>query len=342
MTSTATPSDPVLAVENLQTHFQTRSGLVKAVDGVSFSVAKGETLGIVGESGSGKSITALSILRLVPPPAGRIAGGRILLSGDDLLRKTEREMQDIRGRRISMILQDPMTSLDPLFTIGDQVAEPIRTHRKAAPSGVMARAAEMLRLVKIPSPETRMRSYPHQMSGGMRQRIVAAIALACEPELLIADEPTTSLDVTIQAQLIALLKDLQQTLGLAMIIITHDFGVVSKICHRVAVMYAGRIVETADVKTLFQAPRHPYTIALMKSLPRLGADTKRLYTIGGAPPDLRNLPAGCAFAPRCAHAIDRCRAEYPAERSVGTAHVVRCHLVEGAMAGAAIAGGAPS
>ena len=268
MTSTATPSDPVLAVENLQTHFQTRSGLVKAVDGVSFSVAKGETLGIVGESGSGKSITALSILRLVPPPAGRIAGGRILLSGDDLLRKTEREMQDIRGRRISMILQDPMTSLDPLFTIGDQVAEPIRTHRKAAPSGVMARAAEMLRLVKIPSPETRMRSYPHQMSGGMRQRIVAAIALACEPELLIAGEPTTSLDVTIQAQLIALLKDLQQTLGLAMIIITHDFGVVSKICHRVAVIHRGRVVEQGSIRDVFATPQDDYTRMLLAAVPR--------------------------------------------------------------------------
>lgn len=321
-------STPVLDVQDLRTYFHTRSGLVKAVDGVSFSVSRGETLGIVGESGSGKSITALSIMRLLPQPAGRIAGGRVMLAGEDLLTKSEAEMQSIRGSRVSMILQDPMTSLDPLFTIGDQVAEPIRVHGRASGKGILDRAIEMLRLVKIPSPEARMHSYPHEISGGMRQRIVSAMAIACEPQLLIADEPTTSLDVTIQAQLISLLKELQERLGLAMIIITHDFSVVSRICHRVAVMYAGRIVESADVQTLFRNPQHPYTVALLKSLPQLGADIQRLQTIGGQPPDLRNLPTGCSFAPRCIHATERCHQQYPREFMVADDHVVSCHLLE--------------
>jgi len=321
-------SETVLDVEDLQTHFFTRSGLVKAVDGVSFSVAEGETLGIVGESGSGKSMTALSILRMVPAPAGRIVGGKILLRGENLLEKSEREMRKIRGRRISMILQDPMTSLDPVFTIGDQLAEPIRIHQKAQTTDVLARAREMLGLVKIPSPETRMNAYPHQMSGGMRQRVVGAIALACQPELLIADEPTTSLDVTVQAQFLALLKDVQRQLSLAMIIITHDFGIVARICHRVAVMYAGRIVEAADVRTLFRKPAHPYTVALLKSLPRLGAEAERLFTIGGQPPDPRHLPQGCSFAPRCARAMEVCRGEYPPQRVVAEHHVVSCYWAE--------------
>ena len=321
-------SETVLRVEDLRTHFFTRSGVVKAVDGVSFSVRRGETLGIVGESGSGKSVTALSILRMVAAPAGKIVGGRILLRGDDLLAKSEKEMVRIRGARISMILQDPMTSLDPLFTIGDQLAEPIRIHQKDQATHVMVRVREMLRLVKIPSPETRVNDYPHQMSGGMRQRIVGAIALACQPELLIADEPTTSLDVTIQAQFIALLRELQQTLGLAMIIITHDFGIVAKICHRVAVMYAGRIVETANVATLLKRPAHPYTIALLKALPRLGVEVERLDTIGGQPPDLRHLPKGCSFAPRCSRVMDICRVEYPPQRELGDAHSSCCHLDE--------------
>jgi oligopeptide/dipeptide ABC transporter ATP-binding protein len=321
-------SETVLRVEDLRTHFFTRSGVVKAVDGVSFSVRKGETLGIVGESGSGKSVTALSILRMVSAPAGKIVGGRILLRDDDLLAKSEKEMVKIRGARISMILQDPMTSLDPLFTIGDQLAEPIRIHQKDMTTPVLARVREMLRLVKIPSPETRVNDYPHQMSGGMRQRIVGAIALACQPELLIADEPTTSLDVTIQAQFIALLRELQQTLGLAMIIITHDFGIVAKICHRVAVMYAGRIVETANVTTLLKRPAHPYTIALLKALPRLGVEVERLDTIGGQPPDLRHLPKGCSFAPRCSRVMDICRVEYPPQRELGDAHSSCCHLDE--------------
>jgi len=321
-------SETVLQVEDLRTHFFTRSGVVKAVDGVNFSVGERETLGIVGESGSGKSMTALSILRLVPAPAGKIVGGRVLLRGDDLLRKSEREMQRIRGSRISMILQDPMTSLDPLFTIGDQLAEPIRIHQRDETASVQARVEEMLRLVKIPSPERRTQDYPHQMSGGMRQRIVGAMALACRPELLIADEPTTSLDVTIQAQLLALLKEVQQELGLAMIMITHDFGIVARICQRVAVMYAGRIVEEADVRTLFRSPAHPYTVALLHSLPKLGREAERLYSIGGQPPDLRQLPPGCSFAPRCPKATGPCLTEYPAQRDVGLGQRVCCHFPE--------------
>ena len=318
----------ILRVEDLRTYFSTKSGLVKAVDGVTFSVAEGETLGIVGESGCGKSVTALSILRLIPAPAGQIIGGKIFLRGEDLLKKSEKEMQKIRGRRISMILQDPMTSLDPLFTVGDQLAEPIRIHQRDQTTNVLTRVREMLSLVKIPSPETRMKDYPHQMSGGMRQRIVGAIALACQPELLIADEPTTSLDVTIQAQVLSLLKDIQEKLGVGMILITHDFGIMAKICHRVAVMYAGKIVETADVKTLFRHPTHPYTIALMKSLPKLGAEVERLSTIGGQPPDLRHLPKGCSFAPRCSEALDICGMEYPPQYEVGNGHHMCCYLAE--------------
>jgi oligopeptide transport system ATP-binding protein len=321
-------SETVLQVEDLRTHFFTRSGVVKAVDGVTFSVGERETLGIVGESGSGKSMTALSILRLVPGPAGKIVGGRVLLRGEDLLRKSEREMQRIRGGRISMILQDPMTSLDPLFTIGDQLAEPIRIHQRDKTASVQARVEEMLRLMKIPSPEQRTRDYPHQMSGGMRQRIVGAIALACRPELLIADEPTTSLDVTIQAQLLALLKDVQRELGLAMIMITHDFGIVARICHRVVVMYAGRIVEEADVRTLFRSPAHPYTTALLRSLPQLGREVERLCSIGGQPPDLRQLRHGCSFAARCPKATESCRVEFPIQRVVGEGHRVSCHFPE--------------
>jgi oligopeptide/dipeptide ABC transporter ATP-binding protein len=320
--------ETILQVEDLKTYFLTRSGVVKAVDGVSFSVQKGETLGIVGESGCGKSVTALSILRLIPSPAGQIVGGKIFLRGEDLLKRSEKEMQEIRGSRISMILQDPMTSLDPLFTIADQLSEPIQIHQKNQVANVLDRVKEMLALVKIPSPEARMKDYPHQMSGGMRQRIVAAIALACQPELLIADEPTTSLDVTIQAQLLLLLKEIQATLGMAMIVITHDFGIVTKICHRVAVMYAGKIVETADVKTLFKNPSHPYTIALMKSLPKLGAGIERLFSIEGQPPDLRRLPQGCSFAPRCWLAKDICKRKAPPQVEVGDNHYMWCWLAE--------------
>lgn len=323
----------VLQVKNLKTYFFTRGGVVKAVDDVSFSLREGETLGLVGESGCGKTITALSILRLVPPPAGRIVGGNIVFHGEDLLKKSEREMSKIRGGQISMILQDPMSSLNPVFTIGEQVAEPLRVHQKIRGNAVWEKVKEMLRLVRIPSPEVRMKEYPHQMSGGMRQRIVSAIALSCQPRLLIADEPTTSLDMTIQAQFLRLLKEVQQQLGVSMIMITHDFGIVARVCDRVAVMYSGKIVESASTRELFNNPMHPYTIALMNSLPRLEVKVPKLYSIEGQPPDLRNMPAGCAFAPRCPEAKDICQKSFPETATVNEGHEVRCWLRQGASSG---------
>ena len=289
----------VLEVKDLKTYFFTRSGVVKAVDGVSFTVNEGETLGIVGESGSGKSISCLSILRLVPEPAGRIVSGEIFLDGDNLLKKSLSEMRRIRGSKISMILQDPMTSLNPVYTIGNQVIEPIKLHQKLAKQNAREKATEMLSMVKIPAPEVRMKEYPHQMSGGMRQRIVGAMALSCQPRLLIADEPTTALDVTIQAQFLKLLKSLQKELNISLIVVTHDFGIVAKICDRVVVMYAGKIVENAPIRELFNNPQHPYTQALIESLPKLEVERERLASIEGQPPDLGNLPPGCKFAPRC-------------------------------------------
>jgi oligopeptide/dipeptide ABC transporter ATP-binding protein len=301
----------ILEVKDLKTYFYTRRGLVKAVDGVSYSLKEGETLGIVGESGSGKSVSCFSIIRLVPEPAGFIVGGEVLFNGVNLLTKSDREMDAIRGAEISMILQDPMTSLNPLYTIGDQVAEPIRIHQKMDKDSLWEKVKEMLSLVRIPSPEVRMKEYPHQMSGGMRQRIVGGMVLGCEPKILIADEPTTSLDVTIQAQFLRLLKEIQQKSNLSMIIVTHDFGIVARACDRVAVMYAGKIVETADTVELFDVPSHPYTVALMNSLPKMGVRQERLYSIKGQPPDLRTLGAGCSFAPRCDEAIDICQRKYP-------------------------------
>jgi oligopeptide/dipeptide ABC transporter ATP-binding protein len=321
---------PLLEVKDLQTYFFTRWGVVKAVDRVSFALSEGESLGIVGESGCGKSVTALSILRLVPQPAGRIVGGEILLDGEDLLGKSAREMRRVRGSRISMILQDPMSSLNPVFTVGEQIAEALRIHQGLRGPGLWEQAREMLGLVKIPSPELRLRAYPHQMSGGMRQRVVGAIALSCRPGILIADEPTTSLDVTIQAQYLRLLKGLQREMGLALIFITHDFGIVARMCDRVAVMYAGRIVESAGVRELFNRPRHPYTVALLNSVPRLERKVERLVSIEGQPPPLYDLPPGCPFAPRCAHAREVCRREYPAEAAVADGHRASCwKVVEG-------------
>jgi oligopeptide/dipeptide ABC transporter ATP-binding protein len=317
---------PLLEVKDLRTWFFTRWGVVKAVDGVSFTLGAGETLGLVGESGCGKSMTALSILRLQPRPAGRIVGGQVLLQGEDLLQKSEREMRDIRGRQISMILQDPMQSLNPVFNVGEQIAEALRIHQGLEGPTLWEQARDLLRRVKIPSPELRLRAYPHQMSGGMRQRVVGAISLACRPAILIADEPTTSLDVTIQAQYLRLLKGLQEEMGLAMIFITHDFGIVAKMCDRVAVMYAGRIVESAEVRELFNHPRHPYTVALLNSVPRLETKIERLSSIEGQPPSLYDLPAGCPFAPRCPHARDRCREEYPPEVAVAEGHRVSCWM----------------
>jgi len=313
--SEARTGETVLDVKNLHTVFFTNSGLFRAVDDVSFTVRRGETLAIVGESGCGKSVTALSVMRLVPDPPGRIVGGSVMLEGTDLLELDEAEMRKVRGNRISMIFQEPMTSLNPLMRIGDQITEVVRLHRDISSKEAWKQAVDMLRLVRIPEPERRAREYPHQLSGGMRQRAMIAIALACRPALLIADEPTTALDVTIQAQILALIVDLQNTLGTGLILITHDLGVVAQTAQRVIVMYAGRKVEEAGVEALFENPRHPYTRGLMASMPEVISESTRadarLTEIPGMVPSLTNLPPGCAFAPRCTLAIDRCRAEYP-------------------------------
>ncbi len=325
-------SETLLDVKDLKTYFFTRRGVVKAVDGVSFRLGQGETLGLVGESGSGKSITSLSILRLVPQPAGRIVGGEVFFDGEDLLTKSERQMREYRGKRISMILQDPMASLNPVFTIGSQVSEPLITHRRLRGAELWETVKEMLRLVKIPAPEIRMREYPHQMSGGMRQRIVGAMVLSAQPTLLIADEPTTSLDVTIQAQFLDLLQDIQQQSNVAMIFVTHDLGIVAKYCDRVAVMYAGRIVESASVRDIFNSPTHPYTKALLASLPNMEVSVDKLDSIEGQPPELHALPPGCPFAPRCPEVMDICRQEYPPETGAEDGHPVSCWLTQPQMA----------
>jgi oligopeptide transport system ATP-binding protein len=323
-------AQPVLEVKQLQTYFFSAQGtrVVKAVDGVSFTLNEGETLGVVGESGSGKTVTSMSLLRLLPP-AARIVGGEIWFQGENLLSKSEREMRNLRGSQLTMILQDPMMSLNPLFTIGEQIAEPLRIHRHMRGARLGERIKELLRGVRIPSPEVRLREYPHQMSGGMRQRIVGAIGISCEPKLLIADEPTTSLDVTIQAQYLNLLKDIQQRSRLAMIFITHNIGIVAKMCDNVGVMYAGKLVERAPVRTIFNQPAHPYTEALLQAVPKLTDRSKRLWSIEGQPPDLANPPTGCPFNPRCPHAEDRCRREVPPEFQVGENHYTRCWLWEG-------------
>ena len=322
-------TEPLLDIKQLRTYFISAKGtrVVKAVDGVSFTLNEGETMGVVGESGSGKTVTSLSILRLLPP-AARIVGGELWFAGENLLTKSEREMQRVRGSQITMILQDPLMSLNPLFTIGDQIGEPLRIHRGMRGRSLAERIKELLRGVRISSPEVRMREYPHQMSGGMRQRIVGAIGISCEPRLLIADEPTTSLDVTIQAQYLNLLKDIQQRSNLAMIFITHNIGIVAKMCDKVAVMYAGKLVERAPVRTIFNQPAHPYTEALLNAMPKLTDKTERLWSIEGQPPDLSNLPTGCPFSPRCPKAEDRCHREVPPEYQVGDQHFTRCWLWE--------------
>jgi len=325
---TMTSDDVVLDVRDLETVFFTNSGLFRAVDHLSFRVRRGETLAIVGESGCGKSVSALSLMRLVPDPPGRIVGGTMRLQGVDLLGLTEAEMRKIRGDRMSMIFQEPMTSLNPVMRIGDQIAEAVRLHRRLSRAETWTQAVEMLRLVRIPEPARRAQDYPHQLSGGMRQRAMIAMALACRPALLIADEPTTALDVTIQAQILALVLDLQKELGMGLILITHDLGVVAQTAQRVIVMYAGKKVEEADVETLFANPRHPYTRGLMASIPALpssGTNTEaRLAEIPGMVPALTRLPPGCAFAPRCALAIQRCHAEYPPLQDYGGDHLAAC------------------
>jgi len=318
----------LLEVSDLRTYIYARRGVVKADDGVSFSINEGQTVGLVGESGCGKTMTALSILKLVPKPGGRIAGGKIILLGEDIVPKSEAEMRRLRGRRISMILQDSMTSLNPAYSIGNQVGEAISTHQKIRRHQLRGKVIEALRTVKIPSAEVRLRDYPHQMSGGMRQRVAGAIALAPEPSLLIADEPTTALDVTIQAQYLDLLREIQARLGVSMLFITHDLGVVARMCDRVAVMYAGRIVEKADTRELFNNPRHPYTMALMGCVPKLESRWERLVSIPGQPPDLSALPPGCSYAPRCTEAMDVCSQLYPGETVVANGHTASCWLLE--------------
>jgi len=305
---------PILEVRDLQTHFYTRAGIVRAVDGVSFEVQQGETLGIVGESGCGKSVTVLSIMRLVPNPPGRIVGGEVWLDDGkqtrELLSLPEPAVRDIRGNVMSMIFQDPMVSLNPVLTIGFQIAEPLIIHRGMTPSAARRHAAELLEQVGIPAAGDRLDDYPHQFSGGMRQRVMIAMAMACRPKLLIADEPTTALDVTIQAQILELIVELNREHGTAVILITHDLGVVAELCKRVIVMYAGRVIESAPAEKLYQTPQHPYTGGLLRSIPRLGANVKqRLVSIGGMPPDLIDPPVGCRFRPRCIRAAAQCEAE---------------------------------
>ena len=318
---------PLLEVQGLTTHYVSARGtrVTRAVEDVSFTLRDGDTLGIVGESGSGKSTLALSLLRLLPP-AARIVAGAVRFEGEDLLNKPESEMRRIRGKRIAMILQDPMASLNPLFTVGDQVGEPLRVHEGASRRSAWDRARGLLAAVRIPAPAARVRNYPHELSGGMRQRIVGAIAISCEPRVLIADEPTTSLDVTIQAQYLSLLRELQRAQGLAMIFITHNLGIVARMCDAVAVMYAGRIVEAGPVRRIFGAPQHPYTRALIESIPRLGEANGRLTAIEGQPPDPSALPTGCAFHPRCPQRLERCATEVPHDTAIAADHRTACWL----------------
>ena len=322
------PGRTVLEVENLQTHFFTPGGVVRAVDGVSYSVRAGETLGVVGESGCGKSVTALSILRLVTSPPGRIVGGAVRFEGRDLLGLSEKEMEGIRGNDISMIFQEPMTSLNPLFKVGDQISEAIALHKGLTRRQAREHAIDMLRRVSIPEPEQRAQAYPHQMSGGMRQRVMIAMALSCDPKVLIADEPTTALDVTIQAQILGLMREIRESFGTAIVLITHDMGVVAENADRVVVMYAGRKVEEADVDDLFDTPAHPYTKGLLAAIPHLDdaarAGRERLNEIKGMVPSLARLPAGCSFAPRCGFASDVCRSSYPPLEEIRPRHWVAC------------------
>lgn len=320
----------LLHVKNLCTYFFTDKGIVKAVDGVSFFVYEGETFGLVGESGCGKTVTAYSILRLLPKKSGRIVKGEILFDGVNLLELSEKEMRTYRGREISMILQDPMVSLNPVYPIGEQIAEAVRLHQKLPKEEVKNKVISALKLLGVPSPEVLLNQYPFQLSGGMRQRVVGAIAMSCNPRLLIADEPTTALDATIQAQFLALLRDIQRKTKVSIIFITHDFGVVARMCHRVGVMYAGKIVEMAGKEEIFNAPKHPYTIALINSVPRLDRKTERLYSIEGQPPSLIDPPSGCGFSPRCPFAMEVCQKGTPPLIEIGEDHHVACFMVKNA------------
>ncbi len=318
----------LLEVKDLRVGFKTDDGFVEAVNGLTYAVESGSTLGIVGESGSGKSVNALSIMRLIPMPPGRIEGGSISLRGENLLTKTESEMRKIRGKDIAMIFQDPMTSLNPVLTVGDQIMESVRLHLKMSKKDALAKTVDMLRLVRIPLPEKRVREYPHQLSGGMRQRVMIAMALACDPDVLIADEPTTALDVTIQAQIIELMNEMQQRLGSAIVMITHDLGVVAETCKYVLVMYAGNMVEYGTAEQIFAQPKHPYTMGLLASLPRLDdKEQTRLVPIEGQPPNLLRLPPGCSFAPRCQYRMPICDQTVPSY-DFGSGHVARCFLYD--------------
>jgi oligopeptide/dipeptide ABC transporter ATP-binding protein len=322
--------DLLLEVRNLKTYFDSDAGIVRAVDGVDFTIKRGEVLGLVGESGCGKSVTSLSIMRLIPQPPGHIVAGTIHFEGRDLLQLSPTEMRHIRGNRISMIFQEPMTSLNPVYTIGNQLCEPLELHQGLSSTEALKRAQEMLELVHIPEAARRLREYPHQLSGGMRQRVMIAMALACNPALLIADEPTTALDVTIQAQILELMKQLQHELGTAIVLITHDLGVIAEMAQRVAVMYTGRIVEYGDVMEVFHNPQHPYTRGLLRSIPRLDSteDLEELPTIPGTVPNLLRLPPGCPFQNRCSDVRDACRAAVPPLTDVGDGHLVRCVLMQ--------------
>ncbi len=330
-------NETILEVRNLKTWFSTDDGIVKAVDDVSFSLAKGETLGIVGESGCGKSVTSLSVMRLIPSPPGRIMAGDILLDGASVLTMGKRELRELRGGRISMIFQDPMTCLNPFLRISTQLVETLQLHQGLDKREAKTKAVEMLRMVGIPHPEKRIDAYPHQFSGGMRQRVMIAMALSCNPEILIADEPTTALDVTIQAQILEIIKELSRKLGTAVILITHDLGVVSGMCDRICVMYAGRMVERGSTDVIFAAPKHPYTRGLIRSVPRLDKVMgERLYSIQGTPPSLIDMPECCPFHPRCEHAMEVCRKQYPPETDFGDGHRAHCWLY-GEAAAAAVA-----
>lgn len=315
---------PILSVRDLRVHLYTRRGEGKAVDGVNFDLHRGETLGLVGESGCGKSLTALSLIGLHPQPPAKVVTGSVLFDGVDLVQLPSEQLRAYRGRRIAMILQDPMTSLNPVLTIRDQLGEPLRLHRQLRGRALTARMIEVLTLLRIPSPERRLDDYPHQFSGGMRQRVVGAIALSCNPEILIADEPTTSLDVTVQSAYLALLKNIQSEVGLSIVFITHDFGIVAKMCDRVAVMYAGRIVETAPTEALFEHPGHPYTEALLGSVPDVRTTPTRLRSIEGVPPPIYDRPSGCSFAPRCPYVMSRCREEKPPEVQARPGQTASC------------------
>jgi peptide/nickel transport system ATP-binding protein len=322
-------SNPLLRVQDLKVHFDTDDGILHAVDGVNFHIDRSETLGVVGESGCGKSVTAMTIMKLLAMPPGRIADGQIWFEGQDLVQVDAQTMRGLRAKQIAMIFQEPMTSLNPVLSVGEQIAESLRLHEGLSPKQAMVQATEMLRLVNIPKPDQRVFDYPHQFSGGMRQRVMIAMALACKPKLLIADEPTTALDVTIQAQILDLLNDLKSQLGMSIMLITHAMGVVAETAQRVVVMYAGRVVEEATVDQLFASPAHPYTQGLIRSIPRIDFDStlkQRLEAIPGSVPKLIIPPTGCRFAPRCQHASDRCTQEMPELRDIASGHKVACHF----------------